>query len=990
MTLILLGGMLTASAQTAKLSMASARKNQHIDGFGGTGMNGQWADVYTQAKVNMLWGKGKGQIGLNIMRVRINPNESNWGEYGNAIKWARKHGATVFATPWTPPKKYKTQNTNKYQNDFGTWVWPLYEHTWGGQGSNGGAIDPAHIDEYADFLERYRATMEKKGCPIDMISIQNECDYTPTATDNGVEHASYESCIYSPKEMAQMVKAARAKVDAKCKIMGPETFGWGQSNYNKTLVGMADAVNNIDVWGNHLYGSNDWTYINTVTSKTKKPMWMTEFLIDYDKNKYNGEFSAEYEMIESLENAMKNGYSGYVYYNMLNDFFACNHGGSETELWKRAYVFSHYAKYATGKTRITSSLSNTTDLLGGSTYVSDSGDTITCFVLNKSKKTYSLTVSLPFVAGNVVQVATNDGCNALTLDVSDLYGGKNQPVVKLQPGTFYTFQFVNESVVTGDEDENAELASEVKSASNCNPLCTYHYMADPTSVEYDGRLYVYATDDQMEYSQSLGIVQNTYSKITQLVCMSTADMVNWTHHGVIDVKAAAPWIATSWAPSIVSREEADGKTHFYMYFTNTAAGIGVLTATSPLGPWRDPLGKALIDGNTPGLGKMSNIIDPGVAFYNGKAYLTFGGGDVTDTDLFPGNARIVQLGDDMISLASDVVKIPAPCHFEANELNQMGDKLVYSYCTRWSIASNWKNTFNSQAAPEACSMVYMVSDDPLNADSWTYKGEFMPNPGTLGNPYGNNHTHIQKFNNQYYLFYHTQWLENKNGLSGGYRNLAVARVGVSESTPRIAKATTSTASLSGPAQISAGRPDPYEVNQAEMTANAAGVKAVATDVVGDTRLSGISSGDWTMVRGIPFDKADAEGNARTAKSVSVKVKGSGTLEIREGSLNGNVLATIPFDSADFTEVRANLTKELGALTYYLYFVFTSAKDVEFDSWQFFTEADATGIESVGADMQKHDGADIIGTYSLDGKRLASPQNGKVNIIRTKKGARKVK
>ena len=980
---------MTASAQTAKLNMSTSLKRQHIDGFGGTGMNGQWADVYTQAKVNLLWGKGKGQVGLNIMRIRINPNESNWGEYGNPIKWARKHGVTVFATPWTPPKKYKTQNTNKYQNDFGTWVWPLYEHTWGGQGSNGGAIDPAHIDEYAGFLERYRATMEKKGCPIDMISIQNECDYTPTATDNGVEHASYESCIYSPKQMAAMVKAARAKVDPKCKIMGPETFGWGQSNYNMTLAGMTDAVKNIDVWGNHLYGSNDWSYINTVTNKTKKPMWMTEFLIDYDKSKYKGEFSAEYPMIESIENAMKNGYSGYVYYNMLNDFFACNHGGSETELWKRAYVFSHYAKYATGKTCIRSSMTSTSDLLGGSSYVSENGDTVSVFVLNKSKKTYELTISIPFVAESVLQVATNEVCSALTIDVSDLYKGTQQPKVKLQPETFYTFQFVKEgAAAAAGEVENHELATELKSSSSVNPICSYHYMADPTSVEYDGRLYVFATNDQMEYEQSLGIVKNTYSKITQLVCMSTADMVNWTHHGVIDVKKIAPWIATSWAPSVVSREEADGKTHFYMYFTNTAAGIGVLTATSPLGPWRDPLGKALIDGNTPGLGKMSNIIDPGVAFYNGKAYLTFGGGDVTDSDLFPGNARIVQLGSDMISLASDVVKIPAPCHFEANELNQIGDKLVYSYCTRWSISSDWSKSFKT-AAPSACSMVYMVSDDPLNPDSWTYKGEYMPNPGTFGNPYGNNHTNLFKFNDLYYILYHTQWLENKNGLNGGYRNLAIGRISVSENTSRISKGSTSATSLTGPAQLSANRPIPYEVNEAEMTSNAAGVKVVESGVAGNTYMSGISSGDWTMVRGVDFSKQDKEGNYITAKSIGVRVKGRGTLEVRKNSLKGTILATIDFDSADFAEFRANLTSELGGLENYLFFVFSSAKDVEFDSWRFYSETNATGIDTV-SEARLQERKEVKGIYSLDGKRLSVPQNGKVNIVHTTNGTRKEK
>ena len=69
-------------------------KYQKIDGFGGTGMNGQWADIYTQEKVNLLWGQGEGQVGLNIMRLRINPTESLWNrtapEYSNPVKWARK------------------------------------------------------------------------------------------------------------------------------------------------------------------------------------------------------------------------------------------------------------------------------------------------------------------------------------------------------------------------------------------------------------------------------------------------------------------------------------------------------------------------------------------------------------------------------------------------------------------------------------------------------------------------------------------------------------------------------------------------------------------------------------------------------------------------------------------------------------------------------------------------------------------------------------
>lgn len=958
LALLSFAGEVFAQTKSASLVLSAGTKYQYIDGFGGTGMNGQWGDVYTQEKAKKLWGRGEGQVGLNIMRLRINPNEGNWGEYGNAVKWARavQPNLQVFATPWTPPKKYKTSKETKYQNEFGTWVWPLVEHSWGGEGSNGGTFNSDCYEEFADFLERYRQTMERKGCPIDMISIQNESDYTPTATDNGVEHASYESCIYSPKQMAAMVKAARAAVDPKCKIMGPECFGWGEHTYNNTLVGLKDAVDNIDVWGNHLYGTNDWSFVQSVTKKTGKHMWMTEFLIDYS-NGYSGAFSAEYDMIRSIEQAMASGYSAYVYYNMLNDFFACNHGGSDTELWKRAYVFSHYAKYATGKTRIKSALTDSNNkLVGGSAYISQSGDTVTLFVLNTSATdTYRLVTGLPFVPEKITQIATSESVNWLVSDVTEKFSkGTQRPVLDLLPGVFYTFEFVKHV----DEAEEAEQATSYKQPNYGNPLLAHQYLADPTSVVHDGRLYVYATNDQQEFELSGGLAANTYGKITQLACISTADMVNWTNHGVIDVKAIAPWVSAAWAPSIVSREESDGQTHFYLYFTNSGSGIGVLTSTSPTGPWTDPLGKALVDSKTAGLGTISSIIDPGVAIKpdGTEAYLTFGGGDVKGTDLQPGNARIVKLGDDMLSLASDIKSISAPCHFEANELNYIGNKWVFSYCTRWNIASNWKS-YSSKAAPTPCAMVYMTATDPL-ADKWAYQGEILPNPGRIGYPSGNNHSRLQKFGNSNVLLYHTQWLEHQNGLSAGYRNLQMNRVVVVEGSAKISALTSTTASLSGFSQLTSAYVDPY------------------TEQSG--RMSAITTKDWWLVRGVNF-----AGEAGPARSLSLKVKGAGTVEVRFSAVDAEPVAKIEFDTEEEKTVTADLDNEVSAFQPYLYFVFTSNAGAEVLSWQFhnLSAEEAVGIDELSAPSATSiDAGTDVEYYSTSGVRLAAPQKG-VTIVR---------
>lgn len=116
------------------------------------------------------------------------------------------------------------------------------------------------------------------------------------------------------------------------------------------------------------------------------------------------------------------------------------------------------------------------------------------------------------------------------------------------------------------------------------PIRSRHlsFVQDPTSVEYNGRLYVYGTNDHQQYQED---TENDYDQIRSLVVFSTDDMVNWIYHGRIEVGEIAPWIANSWAPSITSRVEEDGLTHFYLYFANSGQGVGVTTSTDPVEGW---------------------------------------------------------------------------------------------------------------------------------------------------------------------------------------------------------------------------------------------------------------------------------------------------------------------------------------------------------------------------------------------------------------------
>ena len=79
------------------------------------------------------------------------------------------------------------------------------------------------------------------------------------------------------------------------------------------------------------------------------------------------------------------------------------------------------------------------------------------------------------------------------------------------------------------------LAPDYKGTSSNNPISACVFCADPTALEYNGRLYVYGSNDHQQFIANGKQGENTYGAIKSLVVFSTDDMVNWTFHGTIDV-----------------------------------------------------------------------------------------------------------------------------------------------------------------------------------------------------------------------------------------------------------------------------------------------------------------------------------------------------------------------------------------------------------------------------------------------------------------------
>ncbi|MBC7934735.1 MAG: family 43 glycosylhydrolase [Rhizobacter sp.] len=151
--------------------------------------------------------------------------------------------------------------------------------------------------------------------------------------------------------------------------------------------------------------------------------------------------------------------------------------------------------------------------------------------------------------------------------------------------------------------------------------------ADPHIAVFNKHFYIYPTTDG-----KTGWASDSFS------CWSSSDMVHWKNEGtILDLKNDLTWAHThAWAPAIAFKK---GK---YYYYYSANKNIGVATANSPQGPFKDPIGKPLVAANA----FKGQMIDPMVFVdSDGQAYLYWG----------QGNCNMVQLNEDMISFDTSKV-----------------------------------------------------------------------------------------------------------------------------------------------------------------------------------------------------------------------------------------------------------------------------------------------------------------------------------------------
>jgi O-glycosyl hydrolase len=290
----------SASAQTVAINPATTY--QTVRGFGGFSGAG-WAAELTSAQVDAAFGTGTGQIGLSIMRVRIDPDASKWSTQLPSAQLAKAKGAILFATPWTPPASMKTNNS-----------------------LISGRLATSHYTDYATHLLNFASTMQAGGAALYGISIQNEPDWDP----------SYEGCQWNATEFIDFLSSQGSRFGSY-KVMAPESL-----NFSKTLtdpiLNSATAAPQFDIVAGHLYGVNPSDY--PLARSKGKELWMTEHYTDStsDANDWTKALPVALE----LHNSMVANYSAYVWWYIRRSYGLLTEDGNVS---KRGYIMAQFAKY---------------------------------------------------------------------------------------------------------------------------------------------------------------------------------------------------------------------------------------------------------------------------------------------------------------------------------------------------------------------------------------------------------------------------------------------------------------------------------------------------------------------------------------------------------------------------------------------------------------------------------------------------------------------
>lgn len=436
-----------------------------------------------------------------------------------------------------------------------------------------------------------------------------------------------------------------------------------------------------------------------------------------------------------------------------------------------------------------------------------------------------------------------------------------------------------------------------------NPIVQTCYTTDPAPMVYDGRLYVYTGHDEDKAD---------FFWMQEWRVYSTDDMVNWTDHGSPLAIESFEWADDrAWAAQCVERQ---GKFYWYVCLHSKFTGamaIGVAVGDSPVGPFRDAIGKPLCDGSW-------DYIDPTVYIDDdGRAFLYWGNP----------NIYYAELNEDMISIKGEVKKLEQTVNsFGAPNLEKRvkGEKYKDIYTEGpwfYKRKDNYYLLYAAGGVPEH--IAYSMSKSPVGP--WKYMGEIMSLQDTGS---FTNHCGVIDYKGNSYFFYHTGKLPGGGGFG---RSVAVEQFEYNaDGTFPVINAT-----QEGVKPV--GSLNPYQRVEAETMAFSEGVKTEPNDRTG-IYVSDIHNGDYIKVREVDLGK---KGASKLEVSVASALRG-GIVEVYADSIGGTLITEIQvphtggWEAWKTLETAVKQGEQAVSGTHDLYFCFKGRKGCKlfnFDWWK---------------------------------------------------------
>ncbi len=254
-----------------------------------------------------------------------------------------------------------------------------------------------------------------------------------------------------------------------------------------------------------------------------------------------------------------------------------------------------------------------------------------------------------------------------------------------------------------------------------NPIAEGDY-ADPEGVVFGKTYWIYPT------------WSDRYENQLHFDCFSSKDLVKWTKHERIIDQSSISWLRMAlWAPAAV---EKDGK--YYLFFGGNdvhqgeIGGIGVAVADKPQGPFKDLLGKPLINDIVNGAQPIDQFI---FQDKDGTYYMYYGGW---------GHCNIVKLADDFKSI------VPFPdgtMYKEVTPKNYVEGPFMFirdgKYYFMWS-EGGWGGPHYKVA--------YAVSDSPFGP--FERKGVILQQDPEVATGAGHHSVIHNPKSDKYYIVYH--------------------------------------------------------------------------------------------------------------------------------------------------------------------------------------------------------------------------------------------